>query len=227
MKIGSFYARANDAANLTKKIGLLREKTQKPQYANVPIGEIRRLEYIETWQYYIDNKLFDLRLVDGSLVQFRINRTAIQSVSYVYLESPYNEPFVTFEEFLFDISSRNPEKDEYVIAYEYDFYLSGLTTKKHITPLRYDYSPDLYASGQHPASHLHFGQHNQIRVGTKRILNPLSFILFILRQCYPNNWASFTEKREAKTICRNICEHLSLIEDKYWSEIDSWEMTLQ
>ena len=42
--------------------------------------------------------------------------------------------------------------------------------------------------GQHPAAHIHLGVDSPIRLSCKYKLKPMSFILFVLRQFYPDEW---------------------------------------
>ena len=53
---------------------------------------------------------------------------------------------------------------------------------------KYDYSEDQYKDGQHPAAHIHLGVDSPIRLSCKYKLKPMSFILFVLRQFYPDEW---------------------------------------
>jgi len=109
---------------------------------------------------------------------------------------------------------------------EYEEYLSTCKIKETFTPIRYDFAPSLYTEGRHPASHIHFGHQNEIRVGTKHILRPLSFLLLIIRQHYPNAWQRLIQHEEAVSWCRNVREHLDVIHDVYWNVMDEWEMIL-
>ena len=60
---------------------------------------------------------------------------------------------------------------------DYEQYVTSVESKRIVTPIRYDYSAAAYREGVHPASHVHFGFANEIRVGTRRVMNPVAFIL--------------------------------------------------
>jgi hypothetical protein len=98
--------------------------------------------------------------------------------------------------------------------------------KISVTPLRYDYHPDLYTQGRHPASHVHFGHGSNIRIGTDRALKPLSFSLLVLRQYYPDTWARLIRAAETEQLCRNVRTTLDPVPGHYWGAFDKWEMLL-
>jgi hypothetical protein len=109
---------------------------------------------------------------------------------------------------------------------EYEVYLSTCTLKEAVAPIRYDFSPDDYTEGIHPASHIHFGHANNIRVGTKKVLKPVSFCLFILRQSYPNKWIELLGITEAEHWSKSVRIELDEVEAKFWNKFDEWEMIL-
>ena len=112
------------------------------------------------------------------------------------------------------------------IKREYDLYILNRERKDAVTPLRYGYEPELYRENRHPASHMHFGHDSEIRVGTKKFLRPLSFFLFVIRQCYPECWSVLVQIYNADALCKNIREHLDDIDKDYWNPKDEWEMSL-
>jgi hypothetical protein len=72
--------------------------------------------------------------------------------------------------------------------------------------IRYDYAPDDYNEGLHPASHLHIGFESEIRIGCKCIMLPQTFILKIVRQCYPNEWYALLNVENLFNAYKNILE---------------------
>jgi hypothetical protein len=69
---------------------------------------------------------------------------------------------------------------------DYELYLGSDLAERSVTPLRYDYEPERYRCGVHPAAHVHFGLANEIRLCSKRIMNPVSFTLFVIRRTRGN-----------------------------------------
>jgi hypothetical protein len=223
MTVGSFEAQLNETARLLTTIGLYAERIYVPGYNQVKAADFRGLSYVDVWKKCYDNRLFDFRLTDDSLIQFRTTFDPIE-ISYAYYECPY-DPMITLEQFMEqEQTSQADDPDDYDLLRQYELLTRDI--KDTVTPLRYDYAPLLYHEGLHPASHIHFGHKNHIRIATERILKPLSFILFIVRQCYPNQWQTVTQMSSAELLCRNISMNLSMIDGIYRHPLDNWEMIL-
>jgi hypothetical protein len=109
---------------------------------------------------------------------------------------------------------------------DYEQYVNSLVTKNSVTPIRYDYKAADYRPGIHPASHVHFGQSNEIRVGTYRVMKPLSFVLFLLRQRYPREWEQFRLSGDMATHARNVRHDLDIVHATYWDVHDEYELIL-
>src|SRR5262249_40204231 len=99
-------------------------------------------------------------------------------------------------------------------------------SKNVVTPIRYDCKASDYKEGRHPASHIHFGFGNEIRVGTRRVMNPISFLLMIVRQCYPDRWEALRRLQYASSWCRNVRENLDEIDVAYWNDADQLELAM-
>ncbi len=226
MNKGLFASQINESGKILDNLKLIRERNIHPKYASYAASFFRTKSYSETWQFCYDHHLYDFSLTDDALIQFRPQNFSPLEVSYVYLECPFKK-IVTYEEFIEAQAAISEEKDEFEILRDYDFYISSSQQKKeNITPIRYDYSPQLYVEARHPASHFHFGYNNEMRISTKKVLRPLSFTLFILRQRYTDMWIDLVETKEAEILCRNIRENLDEIQPVYWNTKDELEMIL-
>ena len=219
MSQGVVAAQLNRATDILKSLGLLRDRNYYPGYSSVKASEFRQLSYLEVWKKSYTERLYDFQLSDGSLLQFRSGVGKKTDHSYAYLDSPYQyRP--TFDEFL----SQFDEEDIFRIQRDYDLLDSDV--KQDVTPIRYDYAPDQYTIGRHPASHIHFGHGNQIRVATRNVLTPLAFLLLVIRQCYPNQWVHLLMDKETNNLCRNVREVLVAVPDTHWGNYDDWELFL-
>lgn len=218
MNEGLFKTQVNECWKILRKLELEKERVFHPIYPQKPASIFRNLSYIEIWETCIAHQYYDFQLTDNSLIQFRKN-------SYVYYECPYNS--LSYPEFLHEHLETTLYEVGDEFKYEYEDYLSGCEKKESVTPIRYDYDPDRYEQGRHPASHIHFGHNNHIRLATTKILKPLSFFLLIIRQCYPELWITKLLKLpETKIWCKNIREQLDNVNEKFWNPFDEWEMKL-
>ncbi len=93
-----------------------------------------------------------------------------------------------------------------------------------IPPLRFEYSVAQYREISHPAAHLHIGRHSDNRWALSRPLDPLTFIMMVLRLYYPVEWnphSSFHGGREEECLDRRLATELgrmNLVHD--FSEIE-------
>lgn len=224
MNRGLFSTQLNETEDLLRRLGLLSRRIEYPRYSECTSATFRHLNYLKTWELCFEKEYYDLRLTDDALIQFRYETP--NSFSYAYLESPYIQQLLTFDEFFEQTLNEVESRDQYLILEDYDIYQANLRTKEIATPIRYDFSPNDYTSGCHPASHFHFGFGNQSRVGTRRILKPLSFALFVLRQFYPEYWRRLLDEPQIEILCRNVNANLGEIPTIYWGLRDTLEMTL-
>ncbi len=142
--------------------------------------------YKKVWKAHYRIKSFHFRLIDHSLFRFLL---IDRKVTYEYLNCPY----YIKEDFL--------EEQEPIEILP--------------TPIRYDYEPSTFNPISHPIAHIHIGLDNSIRIGTDCKLTPLSFLLFCLRQMYPNYWKSIFNNSKFKPHKKHIRKKPPLIKPKY------------
>lgn len=225
MNAGLFGAQINEIAGILKEIELYEDRVFNPPYPPNPAPIFRKLTYMETWELCFRERYFDYQLFDDSLLQFRVESYNPLKISYVYYECPYI-PTYPFPEFLRDYLEFEDWDSPKYNRRDFEDYYSLATKKEVVTPIRYDFDTNGYMEGRHPASHIHFGHKSNIRVGTKKILRPISFICLIVRQVYPSYWQKLVKITNAPNIARNIRETLDDIESTYWNPLDDWEMFL-
>ena len=224
MNRGEFAAQVNDAWAVSNGLALADQRVWLPNYPAVTAREFRGLSYVDTWFTCLQNNYFDFSFRDGAFVQFVLGSIRPLRLSYSYYECPYEgltyEGFVEFELEL-DLNETGDSFRE-----EYETYRMTQEAKEAVTPFRYDYAPKDYVEGRHPASHVHFGHGSSIRIGTDKILKPMSFLMFLLRQCYASEWTSLHKMKDAEVWCRNVEDSLDEVSDKYRNDLDEREMTL-
>jgi hypothetical protein len=223
MNIALFNAQLNTAWDLLNDLSIGSERNWSPDYAGLGASAFRHLSYLDVWKKCVNETFYDFQLSDNSLLQFRVPSYSPLELSYVYYECPYE--CLAYEEFVQELGFAYEDvHDE--LKPEYGDYVTTCDAKDTVTPIRYDLSPALYRAGGHPASHIHFGHNSDIRVGTRRILRPLSFVLFVLRQCYSKTWQRLLARSDAEILCRNVKQNLTDVPREYWDVLDEREMTL-
>jgi hypothetical protein len=222
---GLFSAQLNEITKVLKIAGLYWSREYYPYYPEKPRTIFRNLRYEEIWRYCLTNSCYNFLLIDNSLLQFQHNNSHEENatIRYAYYECPYD--CSTYQDYL-TILGFDADEVRDSLRKEYEEYLQTVNLKHHVTPVRYDYSPDQYREGAHPASHIHFGHSSNIRLGTRKILNPLSFTCMIIRQFYPLIWEEICSHKDSYTWHRHIREHLSDVDTKYLKGADHHEMIL-
>lgn len=109
---------------------------------------------------------------------------------------------------------------------DYEAAMISASLKETVTPIRYDYAPGQYKAGRHPASHVHCGFNNEIRVCTKRIVQPFSFACFIIRQRYPDCWQNLLTQMDCRQLSARIVDGLEAVPNDYFGEPDACEFSL-
>jgi hypothetical protein len=232
---GPFYTQLNKCEEILEDLKLLEERNLTPNQS-LGAAHFKGMSYRETYTSCIKYLAYDFKLVDQSLLLFVRggNDKHNGTLGFCYYECPFR--IMTYEEFVgseFGLKPLDPEFEQYVaetgdeLRFEYEQYISTSDSKVIATPVRYDYKDSDYRAGIHPASHVHFGFANHIRVGTKKVMNLVSFTLFIVRQRYPREWEVFLEDVETSVhLCRNVREHLDNIHGDYWGASDDMEVSL-
>ena len=204
MNKGQFEAQVNEIERLLKSHSLLQERNRFPDYGDCGVSLFNQKSYREVWEISFKEQWYDFMLVDHSLIQFKADFTQ-PCFNYAYYESPHRVP--TYTDYLVLECGFAPEElsdigDSFRTDYEVSLATSGL--KEVFTPIRYDYDPERYVEGRHPASHIHVGSSNNLRIGARMLLKPMSFVLFVFRQCYPNIWMDLLESENDNILLRNV-----------------------
>lgn len=185
------------------------------------VRELRELTYFDQWKTARKNSWYHLELEDHSLIMFG---ETTNSASFSYLQCPLAAP--SFKEFLDGLEVPNTPRNRRELRDEYEMVLDTADLRSHITPVRFDYDENGYLCGSHPVSHIHVGLDNNIRLGTNRKLTPISFLLFVMRQMYPDCWKRLLEHQESGRLPKAVRYDCSMVDGSYWKDEDSMELHL-
>jgi hypothetical protein len=223
---GKGAAQINGAVRLLNDLRLVSDRNEWVKYPSDLPSIVRSKTYVEEYAYYVNNGLYDIRLVDSALFQFK--HLSDDDVSYCYYEPPFEAP--TYEEFVAEtlgaaFAAENTVGDSF--REEYEQAVDTAPLRKSVTPIRYDYSPALYEPGVHPAAHLHIGVDNELRIYARRLMHPMSFVLFVMRHIYPDSWRRFIQRADAPIICRAVRDDLALVADAFATDLDRLHVILE
>jgi hypothetical protein len=217
MNRGAFEASLNAVQDFLADIGLYEDRVY-PNYTNLDVPAIRDKPYAEQFQHYVNNRFYDFLLKDQSLLIFdryeiTVNQRRYINMHWSFLDAPFQQQ--SFEEYKSSITGWEELSEELLLS---GFEFDKVSEFRHSTPIRYDYQPQLYEAEKHSASHLHIGFNNHIRLATKKVLEPMTFALFVARNAYPENWLEAMSHARFAQWRRSIRDSIQDVAD--YSDLD-------
>lgn len=171
---------------------------EKNKFSKEFLSVSQKGSYKEIYDCAMKNKDYDFRLKDNSIMQFtneKDTRRNIVKLRYAYYKCPYlifgNNEIESTDVFLED-------------------YVS----------IRYDYDLNEYEETIHPISHFHIGNDNNLRIPVDKIVEPLEFGIFIIRNIYIKEWKELVKDISIKNICIKSKEKLEKIEDDFFTNAE-------
>jgi hypothetical protein len=234
MNPGQFRTSIDDSVILLKKLGMFKSRGVKNigEHSDEFVKTSRKNKHIDIYNTAIRNLDYELLLFDDSIFQITMKNDQLR---YAFIQNP--NVFISREEYLSSIYSPeeliNMSPGEFqalkneVTDEEYEQYNSEkeINLKSHI--IRYDMGGEGYLPLVHSYSHIHIGLNENLRISCSRILSPLKFVIFVIKNTYFNEWKSICLKTEeiGDEILRvkQNCETLS---DEYWTLRDQYELYL-
>lgn len=181
------------------------------------VSHLRELSYLDQWKTSRSEEWFHIEMEDLSLFLFAEGGTS----SYSYLQCPLDVP--SYRNFLeqrgLEFSMQNKREN----VNDYSMLLDTAGLRQHLTPMRYDLDPNGYKSGVHPLAHLHIGLDNNVRLGLRKKMTPLAFVLFVMRQAYPESWERLLQQNEAVNLPKKIRPECNDVENVWWQQQDQLE----
>lgn len=143
---------------------------------------LRNLEYRKIYEELDRSRSFNMRMLDGGLVQllYTFRNDHVDSHHLAYFPSPNLEAF-----------QNDPE-----VYLEDQIYADILAKNIVPFPIRFDFdqSDDKHIDVLHPKSHLTLGQYKNCRIPVVAPLSPIAFIGFLLRNFYNTAYVLYERK---------------------------------
>ena len=155
---------------------------------------------------------YDYLLKDGSFFQFSydINEKDF-TIRLAYYPS-IND--ISYDDFLGEYMESGIEECGSIFMDDYQQFIAERESRS-VSPIRYDYNSEIYKEFIHSASHLHFGNEEDIRVPLDKILLPSGFIKIVLQYFYYDLWKNrVLEKDYGSVFIQNNESHP--IDQKYF-----------
>ncbi|VXD24041.1 conserved hypothetical protein [Planktothrix serta PCC 8927] len=141
---------------------------------------LKNVEYAEIYNELNKNKNYNIKMIDGALIQFlyTYENSSLISHRLAFFPSPNLEAFQNESE-----------------MYEMDEIYADIIAKNILpVPIRLDYDPKNYQEIDHPKCHLTLGQFKNCRIPVSSPITPLTFMSLILRSFYNTAFKKFTDK---------------------------------
>lgn len=155
---------------------------------------LKNIPYADAYTVLATNRSFNLKLIDGGLVQllYRFDGGNLSSHRLAFFPSP-------------DLLEYQNNSD----VYELDELYGDVIERNVVTvPIRFDFDPENFVDYHHPKSHLTIGQYKNCRIPVSGGITPFYFINFLLRAFYNTPFRKFCEgiKEGELTFEPNISE---------------------
>lgn len=218
MNQSQFNISLGQAIKLTKRFNLFKSIGVKPVggHSSIIKKVSKRHRHTDIYKVAIDNFDYEILLNDDSIFQFSLDK----DVRYAFIQNPNN--FVTKEDYLSEIFSPDELMSfsdielgnllDTIDEKDYQQYLNEQELNISANYIRYDAGELGYKPLVHSFSHLHIGMNEHLRIPCSRVLTPLKFVIFCLKNTYYKIWKDFiyfnsdfeNEILQYKSLCNNV-----------------------
>jgi hypothetical protein len=231
MTRGKLINSITDSISFLKTFSLFKSRGVKGNgsYSNEFLEVSKGDDIFITYNCALRNFDYDILLSDDSIFQFQLHNDELR---YAFIQNPKQLP--TREEFLALILEIDPTElhslddlESLASDEEYEQFLLEQKRNSSSNYFRYDYSSVGYIPLIHSYSHIHIGLNENVRIPISKILTPLNFTKFCVKNTYYEIWKSNFNKienfdREIARI-KSECRDLSPV---IWQEIERGELFL-
>lgn len=220
---GLFSAQIEEINSILLKCGFVKNFLKKNKATDYTRNIYRTNDIKELYKKIVDQRDYTFQLKDDSLIQFSFDEVDGELIlGYCFI--PFPLEVQTYEDFLlgYDI---DPEDDQGTLRDYYEQSIVEAPARNGLIVIRYDYSTKEYSETIHSVSHIHFG-FGDIRITSQKIIDPKTFLFFILKQVYYDDWKEFINKRHFRDEfmkCKLGCDDIST---KLFSASDQKELYL-
>ena len=142
---------------------------------------LKNVPYEEIYQELAVNRVYNIRMLDGALIQmmYQFSQGALFSHRLAFFPSPFLEEF-----------QNNPE-----IYLQDELYGDVVARNIVHVPIRFDYDArdSRHEELAHPKSHLTLGQYENCRIPVSAPLTPIKFFDFLLRNFYHTAYNKYAD----------------------------------
>lgn len=219
MNKAAFLVDAKKCKNVLDDYGILR----KVNHMNIREGsyikfseEFRKAaqkqNYNAAYIKGMESDDYDYLLKDGSFFQFSYDLFEKDFTIRLAFYPSIND--ISYDDFLAEQIGSGIEECGAAFLDDYQQFITEQESKS-VSPIRYDYNSKIYKKFIHSASHLHFGNEEDIRVPLNKILLPSAFTKIVLQYFYYELWKNKVVEQDYKSVFIQNNESHS-IDQKYF-----------
>ncbi len=144
---------------------------------------LKNIPYAESYGALKDERSFNVKLIDGGLLQFlyTFRDGELKKHRLAFFPSP-------------DLLEYQNNPDVYELD---EMYGDVLDRNIVTTPIRFDFDCDLFIEVDHPMSHMTIGQYKNCRIPVTGPISPFLFVTFVLRSFYNTPFRNFVGSMRA------------------------------
>lgn len=234
MNYGKFSASINDSIALLNKFDLFKSKGPKSNgiYSEEFLKISKSNNLLKIHECAVRNLDYNILLTDDSVIQFQWQNNDLR---YCFIQNPYK--FISKEDFLTVLYSKELLEelltefslDDIISENEenYEQYLNEQNSILNSNYFRYDYSRLGYQPLVHSCSHFHIGLSEHVRIVTSKVITPLKFTKFCIKNTYYEAWKKHLNNNPEFSIeLLKIKSECNSLPREHWEDIEGYELHL-
>lgn len=234
ISIANFRISLKETVKLLKILNLYKDKGPKDvgDYSSAFLKACRTNKHVHIYNTIRENLDYEIVLKDDSFFQFCINdnylrMSFIENPCFSYSKQDYLKlifPEIEEEEITDELIN------ELINENEYEQFLNEQEINSNLLYFRYDFDIKGYKPLLHSCAHIHMNLRESLRIPTSKIVTPLQFVCFCIKQAYNDVWNIYHQNHLENNV---IVEELKRIKDQntdidngYWQDIEKHELYL-
>jgi hypothetical protein len=186
--------------------------------------------YFKAYNVGLANYDFDFLTNDQSFFQFEFHINDQKTeIRFSFFQNPVD--FISYNDYLLQLIEEHhlvETVDEVrgLFEDEYDQFLNEQENISNYTTFRYDLDQDNYLPVVHSFSHIHVGHQNNIRIPINKVISPLKFVLFVIKNVYYLKWKNKMENNPdfILSALKDARVHQADLNNKFWKEEEKLEL---
>ncbi len=231
MKISDFKISLEEVEKLLRLFDLWKQKGIKIINDDGVSDDFKKASnkssYFDVYKIAVRNFDYDFLLRDESFFQFEFKPNPkfdnFPEIRFAFFQNP--QEYKTYQEYLAELDLKEEEAKD-AFWEEYEQFLTEQELNTSATTIRFDTDLANYKPLIHSVAHIHIGFNNNIRIPTDKIISPLMFALFVIKQVYLLDWKRLIEEdnKDLKEYLKKAKKKTLKLDAKKWISDEADEL---